>query len=312
MSGCESYVDLSVKQLVQKWKDQNLLERHFSEKTIETYHYDLANFLKFMSLHKGEKVTIALIESIDLKEVRSWLSQRLSQARSKASTARALSVVRSFLGFCQLQNVSLRVCPALLKSPKTPKNLPRALEGDSMALFLSHLGGEAIDSWTALRDQALFLLLYGAGLRLGEALGLKQGDIESKTETLRIIGKGRKERVVPLLPLVREKIEAYLAQMPFAKEPQKAIFLGARGKALNPGVAQRQMRHCAATLNLPEKTTPHTLRHSFASHLLEAGGDLRTIQELLGHESLSTTERYAHAGTSYIHDIHRRTHPRNK
>ncbi len=310
MALSKSFLDPKVADLMTRWMDQNLLERHFSPKTIETYYYDLNNFLGFMSNHMGGPMTLLRMEQMELKDIRSWLSGRLSGGRSKASTARTLSVVRSFLRFCHKNQVHFSFSLELLRSPKIAKTLPRALEGEYMGVFLTHL--EAGHSWTQLRDRALFLLLYGAGLRLGEALFLKIGDVGESTQRLRVLGKGRKERYVPLLPKVREAIAAYVKQIPYTQDPKQVLFLGARGKPLNPGVAQRQMRQYVRQLNLPDKTTPHSLRHSFASHLLEAGGDLRTIQELLGHESLSTTERYARASTAYVHDIHKRTHPRNK
>ncbi len=196
-----------------------------------------------------------------------------------------------------------------MRTPKVPRALPRPLDvGDALAA-VDAAGQLSDEPWLAKRDQALLLLLYGCGLRIGEALALNRRDAPAG-DVLVVTGKGRKQRLVPVLPVVREAIAAYLAACPHALPADAPLFLGARGGRLDPAVAQRQVRRLRSALGLPETATPHALRHSFATHLLADGGDLRTIQELLGHASLSTTQRYTAVDVSRLAAVHRRAHPR--
>ena len=226
-----------------------------------------------------------------------------------SSRSRGLAAVRGFFRFLERRGLAANAAIRLVRTPKVARSLPRPLEvGDALAAV--DAAGTLVDEpWLAARDQALLLLLYGCGLRIGEALALNRRDAP-EGDVLVVTGKGRKQRLVPVLPVVRDAIAAYLAICPYALPAEAPLFLGARGARLDPAVAQRQVRRLRVALGLPETATPHALRHSFATHLLADGGDLRTIQELLGHASLSTTQRYTEVDASRIAAVHRRTHPR--
>lgn len=217
-------------------------------------------------------------------------------------------MVRGFVRFLDRRGFGHAPAVAAVRAPKLPRSIPKALTAEGAAAILEDVGEDALP-WIAARDTALLSLLYGCGLRIGEALGLPRR-AAPLGEALSVVGKGRKERRVPVLPAVREAMAAYLALCPWRVAPDGALFLGARGGPLQPAVAQRRMRDARRRLGLPESATPHALRHSFATHLLAAGGDLRAIQELLGHASLSTTQRYTAVDTAQLVETYNRAHPR--
>jgi integrase/recombinase XerC len=291
---------------VRDWQAWLSVERRASPHTFDAYGRDLAAFLGFVRDHRGGEPTLDVLASLTASDFRAWLAHRTDHART--STARALSVVRSFFRFLDRTGRAHNAAVGAVRTPKLPRAVPKPLVADD-AIALVEAAGEHATDWVAKRDVALFTLLYGAGLRIDEALSLDRANAP-KGDSMVIVGKGRKQRVVPLLPAVVEACAAYLAACPFKSGPADPLFLGARGGRLNPGVVQRTMRALRAQLGLPDSATPHALRHSFATHLLAGGGDLRTIQELLGHSSLSTTQRYTAVDTRHLLDAYQSAHPR--
>ncbi len=296
---------------IKQWQSWLLSEKRVSPHTADAYFRDLANFIDFSSNHIGEKCSIDTLKNFSIKDFRSYMSYRSSEKISRASLARNLSTVRNFYRWLAKNNILENQAIQTLQSPKVPKKLPRSLNAEDIFKALATLGELYDDAWQGKRDRALILLLYGCGLRISEALGLKGGDIVSGG-TLRILGKGGKERIVPMLQIIKEAVDDYKDYCPYEIEDNSNLFLGARGGDLNPGVVQRQVRKIRALLSLPESVTPHALRHSFATHLLEEGGDLRTIQELLGHSSLAATQRYTAVDSERIKKVYNEAHPRAK
>jgi integrase/recombinase XerC len=284
-------------------------ERRLSAHTLDGYGRDVSAFFTFLAKHLGGEPDLSELAGLRLADFRGWLAHRANEGVSKVSTARALSSLRSLFRFLDRQGLVHNPALKALKTPRLPQSVPKPLEV-SDALRTLEMAGEMHDvAWMSARDIALFTLLYGCGLRLGEALSLKRKEAP-KGESLRILGKGDKTRIVPVLPVVKEAIEAYLRICPFVLLEDGPLFVGARGGKLNPGVVQRHMRHLRPYLNLPDTATPHALRHSFATHLLAHGGDLRGIQELLGHASLSTTQRYTAVDSAQLAKVYSATHPR--
>ncbi|SEH48572.1 tyrosine recombinase XerC [Magnetospirillum fulvum] len=286
-------------------------EKRSSAHTIDAYGRDLAAFLSFLTVHLGEPPDLAALSALTAADFRAYLARRGGEGLSRASLARAMSTLRG--AFRYLDRAGLVHNPALatVRSPRVPRSVPRPLAVDEAMDTLAVAAEEQDEPWLAARDVALFTLLYGAGLRLGEALALTRREAPTG-DSIVITGKGRKQRMVPILPVVRSAIAAYLDLLPYRGEPDSPLFLGARGKRLNPGVVQRQMRRLRPLLGLPDTATPHALRHSFATHLLAGGGDLRTIQDLLGHSSLSTTQRYTAIDSARLTQVYRDAHPRAK
>jgi integrase/recombinase XerC len=286
-------------------------ERRASPLTVEAYARDLAAFLGFLTNHLGGEPDLAALSILRAADLRAWLAHEAAEGAGNATRARHLSAVRSFYRFLARRHGVSNPQVKLLATPRSKRPLPRALTA-KQALSVANDVGELTDSTAiAARDAALFSLLYGSGLRIAEALALNVGDapLPGGAGALRVVGKGSKERIVPVLPLVREAVAAWLRHHP-DRRPDAPLFLGARGKRLDPGVAQRTLRAFRRLNGLPEHTTPHALRHSFATHLLAGGADLRSIQELLGHASLSTTQRYTQVDTAQLMDVWKRTHPR--
>jgi len=294
---------------IDDWRIWLTAERRVSPHTADAYGRDLAAFLAFLTDHLGGEADTSDLANLKPADFRSYLAHRANEGIGRSSIARGLSTLRNFFRFLDRTDRVHNPAVKAIKTPRVPKTLPKALdESDAMAAITT--ASELHDEpWLAARDTALLILLYGCGLRLGEALSLTCADIP-ESDTLRVIGKGRKERIVPVLPVVREAIAAYRKLCPFAPLPEAALFVGKRGKALNPGVMQRQVRRLRALLGLAETATPHALRHSFATHLLAQGGDLRTIQELLGHASLSTTQRYTMVDAARLTKVYNAAHPR--
>ena len=294
---------------INDWRTWLKAERRVSPHTADAYGRDLAAFLAFLTDHLGGEADTSDLANLKPADFRSYLAHRANVGIGRSSIARGLSTLRNFFRFLDRTDRVHNPAVKAIRTPRVPKTVPKALdESDAMAAITT--AGELHDEpWLAARDTALLILLYGCGLRLGEALSLTCADIP-ESDTLRVIGKGRKERIVPVLPVVREAIAAYRKLCPFAPLPEAALFIGKRGKALNPGVMQRQVRRLSALLGLAETATPHALRHSFATHLLAQGGDLRTIQELLGHASLSTTQRYTMVDAARLTKVYNAAHPR--
>lgn len=299
--------------VVLAWRRWLATERRLAARTDEAYHQDLASFVRFIAGHQGGEVALADLAKLRLTDLRAWLAWRHREGYARTSTARAVAAVRSFFRFIDRRHGIHNPALAVMRTPRLPHRVPRPLAAEDAKDLVASAAYHARQPWLGLRDTALLLLLYGAGLRIGEALALDRRDIgvnPRELKGLRVRGKGGKERVVPILPMIGEALAAYLAACPNPPLPDEPLFLGARGKRLQQGVVQKQVRQLRAGLGLPETATPHALRHSFATHLLGAGADLRAIQELLGHASLSTTQGYTEVDARRLMELYARAHPR--
>jgi integrase/recombinase XerC len=300
------------------WRDWLRSERRLAGHTLVAYEHDVANFLGFMTKYLGDTPTLEQLSKLKPAEFRAWLAERAREGMARTSTARAFSSLRSFFRFLDKRGLAHNASIAAIQTPKLPRSVPKALSEADMTELLDTPADREREVWIDLRDTAVLLLLYGAGLRIGEALGLAKGTVEellkSGRDTLSIIGKGNKTRLVPLLPQAIEALGAYRNACPYIKAlgPGDAFFLGARGGPLDAAIVQKRVRDLRHQLGLADSVTPHALRHSFATHLLGAGGDLRTIQELLGHASLSTTQRYTDVDAARLSAVYRAAHPRAK
>jgi integrase/recombinase XerC len=301
--------DRDLRAAVVRWRAWLRDERRAPATTLDAYGRDLSVFLAFLVRHLGQPPTLGNLATLTAGDIRAWLADRAAAGLARSSRARALAAVRGFYRWLDRHGLVRNAAIAGIRSPKSPKPVPKALSVGDAADVVEAMGEMDEVPWIGLRDTALALMLWGCGLRIGEALSLSVADVRA-TETLRVTGKGGKQRLVPVLPVVAEAAAAYREACPFLQAADDPLFVGARGGPLNPGVAQRQMRRVRARLGLPETATPHALRHSFATHLLAGGGDLRTIQELLGHASLSTTQRYTAVDTARLLAVHAAAHPR--
>lgn len=286
-------------------------EKRVSRHTLSAYIADVTVFLTFLGDYHGRPPGLRALADLKPMDFRAWLAYLAREGLIGASRARALSAVRNLYKWLDRDGRLHNAAIGVLATPKVKKPLPRPLTiADSRELL--DMAESAEDSpWMGLRDRALFTLLYGCGLRISEALSLPRAACPLG-ETLRVLGKGNKERQVPVLPAVRAAVAAYAAACPFVGGPEAPLFVGARGGVLNPATAQKAMRHVRRLMGLPDSVTPHALRHSFATHLLGDGGDLRAIQELLGHASLSSTQRYADVDTEKLFATYDAAHPRAK
>lgn len=284
-------------------------ERRAARHTIVAYRRDLDSFIGFVATHLGGPPSLSDLAALRPADFRAWLAKRAQEDRARTSTARALSAVRSFYRFLERRGQIKAPAIGSIRTPRLPRSLPKPLAPEEAAEAMRRIGDVAATPWAALRDRALLTLLYGCGLRIDEALALNRRDAPLE-DRLRVKGKGSRERVVPVLPAVADAVAKYLAACPYDLGRDDPLFVGARGKRLQAGVVQRQMRKLRQYLGLPETATPHALRHSFATHLLSDGGDLRAIQELLGHASLSTTQRYTEVDQAQIMKVYARAHPR--
>ena len=302
-------VDPRVRAAVAEWLDWLRGERRFSHHTVAAYSRDLRRFLEFLSGHLGGPVSVGDLTDLRAADFRSYLAARRGDGLGATSLARGLSVVRGFFRFLDLRGLAHNPALASVRTPKQPHSVPKALDVPDAKSVVDGVLNQSAEAWVGLRDAAVLLLAYGCGLRISEALGLDRGDVPLG-RSLIITGKGDKQRMVPVLPVVHEAVAAYLEACPFRLEPDSPLFVGVRGKRLSAGVVQTRMRAVRRVLGLPDTATPHALRHSFATHLLAGGGDLRTIQELLGHASLSTTQRYTEVDGARLMEVYDNAHPR--
>ena len=296
---------------VERWRRHLVAERRASPETVEAYDRDVTQFLRFMTEHLGGPPTIAALSALRPADLRAFLARRRMAGTSARSLGRNLAGVRSLARFLERRD-GLNAAPyRAVRAPKAGRSLPKPLVA-SAARRLTDAGESlAEELWVAARDAAVFTLLYGCGLRISEALALTPGSAPgTEARALRVTGKGGKTRVVPVLPVVVRAIEDYRRLCPFVLDPEAPLFRGVKGGALSPRVVQLTMERLRGALGLAETATPHALRHSFATHLLGAGGDLRTIQELLGHASLSTTQVYTEVDAVRLLDVWAKTHPR--
>ncbi len=286
-------------------------ERRMSPKTVEAYRRDVLQFLGFLAEHLGGAPSLKELAALAPADVRAFLAARRAQGIGSRSLMRTLAGVRGFARFLERSGKGKVGALAAVRAPKIAKTLPRPL---SVAAARSVTdpdlaAGDEREPWLAARDAAVLALLYGGGLRISEALGLKRADFGSR-DTVTVTGKGRKERMVPVLPQVAKLIADYVALCPYDLPADGPLFVGARGGPLSPRVVQLSMARLRGALGLAETATPHALRHSFATHLLARGGDLRSIQELLGHASLATTQIYTEVDAERLIEAYRSAHPR--
>jgi integrase/recombinase XerC len=291
------------------WREWLATERRCSPHTISAYTQDLTAFFAFLGTHLEGAASLEDLATLRAGDFRGWLAQRRTAGMTATSNARALSVLRGFFRFLARRDLVNNAHIATLRSPKLPRSLPKPLTVDDAARVVDEVDAISEEPWIGARDAAVLTLLYGCGLRIDEALSLNR-NVVPLGETLRITGKGRKQRIVPVLPAVRAAIDDYIARCPYQPGADGPLFLGARGKRLRAEIIQLQMRRMRSALGLPETATPHALRHSFATHLLARGGDLRAIQELLGHASLSTTQRYTGVDAEHLLKVYNDAHPR--
>ncbi len=286
-------------------------ERRGAKLTVAAYGHDIAAFVGFLTQHLGGEPDLAALAGLRAADLRGWLAWEAAQGAGNATRSRHLSAVRSFFHWLARRHGVENPQVALLSAPRVRKPLPRALSAPQAISVARDIGELADDAAIQARDTALFSLLYGSGLRIAEALALdvKDAPLAGSDAMLRVVGKGSKPRVVPVLPAVRDALAAWLAHHP-DRRADAPLFVGARGARLNAGVAQRTLRNFRRAHGLPEHATPHALRHSFATHLLAAGGDLRSIQDLLGHASLSTTQRYTSVDEARLMEVWHKAHPR--
>ena len=304
--------DDSTAAAIRDWLTWLHKERRAADLTVDAYLRDVTMFLDFVSGHVGEEVSLKILSDLKPFDFRAWLARRKNEGLGNASLGRALSSVKSLFRFLERTRDSFHN-PAVnsVRTPKRQPPIPKPLTADEAQWTIDLAGAMQDDPWVAARDVALLTLLYGCGLRISEALGLNVAD-SPKQDHLVITGKGGKQRMVPVLEIVRDALADYEAQCPWPREANSPLFVGVRGKRLHPSVVQKQVKLLRAALGLPETATPHALRHSFATHLLSAGGDLRTIQELLGHASLSTTQRYTEVDADRLLRVYQNAHPRAK
>jgi integrase/recombinase XerC len=279
-------------------------DRRRSVHTIRAYEATANRLLHFLSGHWGDAVSREALGKVSAADLRAYLAQRRGEGLGNASAARELSAVRAFLAFVGGEGTAPR-----LKGPRVKKGVPRPISPDEAVALAEDVEENAAEPWIGARDWAVLMLLYGAGLRVGEATGLT-GAVLPLGATLSVTGKRDKTRIVPLLPQVREAIRIYVEICPWPIARDAALFRGAKGGPLAPGIIRRAVQAARTRLGLPERTTPHALRHSFATHLLGRGADLRALQELLGHASLSSTQIYTAVDAAHLLDVYRNAHPR--
>lgn len=302
---------MQTNEIIKQWMEFLISERRVSKNTTDNYYRDLRFFFDYLKSQHIKCETSDDLAIIPITTFRAFISERNKQNKSNVSIARYISSIKNFFKFMEQNEIANNQAIQILHSPKIPKKLSKSITSVDVINLLESFNKLIREKWMAKRDIALFTLIYGCGLRISEALSLNISDINSG-EMLRIRGKGNKERLVPMINIIREKIDDYLNIAPFDFRPHDPIFRGSHGARLTPRVAQRDMELAREYNGLPATTTPHCLRHSFATHLLANGTDLRTIQELLGHSSLSTTQLYTKVDMGKIMDSYLHAHPHAK
>ncbi|UTP39449.1 tyrosine recombinase XerC [Phenylobacterium sp. LH3H17] len=302
---------LAARDALRLWLEHLAKERRASPRTVEAYGFAAGRYIGFLEQYRGEALSLAAMGTLTAGEVRAWLAHLRQGDRplSPRSLSQALSAIRTFHRYLDIRLDTPNPAVALVRGPRVVPSAPRPVSEDQARGMLAEPGLDPDrEDWEASRDEAVLTLLYGCGLRISEALSLKRSDAPLGA-SLRILGKGSKTRIVPVLPAVREAIDAYLADLPFALSSDQPLFRAKRGGALSPRHVQATVQLLRGRLGLPDSATPHALRHSFATHLLGAGADLRSIQELLGHASLSTTQRYTEVDAAALLGAYAKAHP---
>ena len=297
---------MSREDILGAWHDHLAVKRRLSPHTVRAYHAAARLLLD----RTGGEDWPALAR-LDARALRGQMAARRADGLGNVSAARELSALKAFLAFAREQAGESEATAPRMRGPRVKKGIPRPVTPDDAVNMADAVEAMAGDGWIGARDRAVLLLMYGAGLRIAEALSLKGGDLPLG-ETLTVTGKGSKQRVVPLIPIVRQAVEEYAAQNPWPVDANDLLFRGAKGGPLSQGMVQKAMAKARKALGLPDTATPHALRHSFATHLLGAGADLRSLQELLGHASLGSTQIYTKVDAATMLDVYRNAHPREK
>lgn len=300
----------SAEVLKRNWLAQLTHERRLSPHTLRAYRDDVARFLVFLQEHMGKTPDERALAALSPADIRAFINRRRNEDLDASGVRRALSSIRSFFRYLAREEIVENPAARSVRSPRKARTLPRPLSEADAGRTIAAAGENDVE-WLAARDVALLTLLYGAGLRISEALSLKRADAPFG-EWLTVLGKRSKERALPMLPIVREAIANYATLVPFAAEKDGALFVSRRGRPMSAREAQLLMQRLRSALGLPERATPHAFRHSFATHLLANGGDLRAVQELLGHASLSTTQTYTEIDTKKLLDVYQSAHPRGR
>jgi integrase/recombinase XerC len=297
---------------IESWLGHLGAERRYSPKTLEAYRRDVEQFLEFLTEHLGGRPSLKELTALTPADVRAFLAKRRADGIGSRSLMRTLAGLRGFARYLERNHKGRVAALAAVRAPKIGKTLPRPLPVTAARRIAdSELhADENAEPWIHARDAAALALLYGSGLRISEALGLSRADVAGSRDAITVTGKGRKQRMVPVLPQVQSLIAEYVALCPYDLPPDGPLFVGAKGGALSPRIVQLTMARLRGALGLPESATPHALRHSFATHLLARGGDLRAIQELLGHASLATTQIYTEVDAERLIEAYRNAHPR--
>ncbi|MEL6877973.1 MAG: tyrosine recombinase XerC [Pseudomonadota bacterium] len=297
---------MSAHDLLAEWREHLTNARRRSEHTVRAYCAAAERLLTARDLTDWQAVA-----SMEAHDLRAHLATRRAEGLSNASTARELSALKAFIAFARAQTGDPDPAAPRLRGPRTKKGLPRPVTPDDAVNIADLVAGLPDEDWIGARDRAVLLLMYGSGLRIAEALSLNWADAELG-ETLQVTGKGGKQRIVPILPITREAVARYAKFCPCKVAPEDKLFRGAKGGPLSPGMVQKAMANARRALGLPDTATPHALRHSFATHLLGAGADLRSLQELLGHASLGSTQIYTKVDAATMLENYRSAHPRAK
>lgn len=304
----EGLRDIPADALFRDWKEQKLLAGSGSEHTVKSYSSDVTNFLRFLTDYLGGQPDLARIAGIDRRTMRAWMASERSRGLSARSLARKISSVRGFYRWLnEMHGIDIMIVETT-RSPRYNSKHPRPITITDCKNMMDHLGKDAGKDWVAARDVALFLMMYGCGLRVSEVLSMRQSDAPLP-DVIRIVGKGSKERIVPVLDEARAAVDRYVALCPYCIDRNEAMFFGKRGAPLGQRTVRKVIERARLALSLPHSTTPHALRHSFATHILNAGCDIRTIQELLGHKSIASTEKYTLVETSRLLETYRKAHP---
>ena len=294
--------------LAARWSSYLQHDRRRSAHTVRAYVATAHRLIHFLGRYRGEEIDVAALTSVNAADLRAFLADRRASGLGAASAARELSGVRAFLTYAAEQQGKQPQLPRT-RAPKRPRTLPRPAAPDELVELAETAAEGANQPWIGARDLAILLLLYGAGLRVAEAMSLT-ADVMPIGATLQVTGKRQKPRIVPIMPAVREAIDEYVRQCPYPLKGSVPLFVGARGGPLNPDLVRRSVASARRRLGLPDTLTPHALRHSFATHLLAGGADLRALQELLGHASLSSTQIYTAVDAARLLDVYRHAHPR--
>ena len=304
-----SLISPAARDAMQLWLSHQRSLKSAANNTISAYTSDVSGFIEFMAAHRGGPQGLGALTEIHTRDMRAWMAHERGRGVSSRSLARALSAVKTFFRWLAERHTLQPTAVLQARSPKFKRKLPRPLAIKAAREIIEAVGMQAPDDWVAARDTAVLTMLYGCGLRISEALGLSGAD-HPLPDVLKIIGKGSKERIVPVLPITKAAVAYYAKLCPFPIENELPLFRGVRGGRLRSGLVQKAMRSARMQLGLPATVTPHAMRHSFATHLLNAGGDLRTIQELLGHASLSSTEAYTAVDTARLMEVYNSAHPK--